>query len=83
MTKKEFLSTDEPLVMIVSLDPASGKVLYDTYKPEHADGWMADIKKDFPKMMHFRTSNPAALKQRNTAMFGKEFADGVDYSGGN
>lgn len=62
MTKKEFLNSEEPLVFIISLDPKTGKVLYDTYSFDTADGWMEDFEKDFPDMLHFRMKNPAAGK---------------------
>lgn len=64
MTKKEFETTEEPLVIIVSLNPSTGKVIYDTYDYNTADQWMEDFKKDFPKMLHFRETNPAGIKER-------------------
>jgi len=69
MTKKKFETTDEPLYMIVSLDPSTGKVLYDTYDWRTQDGWLNDFRKDFPNMMHFSTLNPAAIRERKK-MFG-------------
>lgn len=60
MTRKEFEESKEPLVYIVSLDPITGKVLYDTYSYDSADGFMEDFKKDFPQMIHFRKKNKAA-----------------------
>ncbi len=72
MTKKEFDTTDEPLTMIVSLDPKTGKVLYDTYDWETEDIFMEDIKKDFPKMLHFSKINNAGIRARKKS-FG--FAD--------
>jgi hypothetical protein len=35
MAKKEFETTDEPLCMIVSLDPITGKVLYMFRQRKH------------------------------------------------
>lgn len=64
MTKKEFEITEEPLCMIVSLDPSTGKVLYDTYDWRAQEGWMKDFKKNFPEMMHFSILNPAAIRER-------------------
>lgn len=69
MTKKEFETTDEPLCMIVSLDPSTGKVFYDTYDWRAQNIWLEDFRKDFPKMMHFSTLNPAAIRERKK-MFG-------------
>lgn len=69
MTKKEFETTDEPLCMIVSLDPNTGQMLYDTYDWCTYDKWLEDFKKDFPNMMHFSTFNPAAIRERKK-MFG-------------
>lgn len=67
MTKKEFESTDEPVVMIVSLNPKTGKVLYDTYDWRTADSWIEDFKKDFPDMLHFFKYSPAAIRARKKA----------------
>jgi len=68
MTKKEFDETDEPLAMIVSLDPKTGKVLFDTYPYETADSWMDDFRNDFPDMMHFKKVNKAAIEDRKKAL---------------
>lgn len=59
MTKKEFLEHEEPLYMVCSLDPKTGKVLYDTYPAETIESWLEDFEKDFPKMLHFRIPNKA------------------------
>ena len=64
MTKQEFLETEKPLVFIISVEPNTGKVLYDTYDYQTAEGWVAEIKKDFPDMITFSMLNPAAVKVR-------------------
>lgn len=64
MTKKEFQESPEPLVMIVALNPDSGKVIYDTYSYDTADGWVEDIKKDFPTYLVFQVTNLAGIKRR-------------------
>jgi len=67
MTKQEFESNKEPLVLIVSVDINTGKCLYDTYDWRVADSWVQDFEKDFPKMIHFHTLNDAAINERKKA----------------
>ena len=62
MTKKQFEESAEPLALIVSLEPKSGKVIYDTYDWAERDYWVEVFKKDFPDMLHFSTLNPAAIR---------------------
>ena len=69
MTKEEFNNTDEGLTMIVSVNPETGKCMFDTYDWRIAESWLEDIKKDFPAFMHFMTLNPAAVKQRAKELF--------------
>lgn len=64
MTKKQFEENEEPLTLIVSFDPETGKSIYDTYDWRMADSWMEDFEKDFPKLIHFRTMNAAAIRER-------------------
>ena len=64
MTKEEFENNDKPLVMLVSLNPETGEVLYDIYNWRIADSFMKDYKKDFPDMLHFRTINKAGIEER-------------------
>ena len=68
MNKAEFDKTDKPLVMICSLNPETGKVLFDTYDWETADLWVKDFENDFPEMLHFRLMNPAGIKARKEAL---------------
>lgn len=74
MTKKEFENSDSPLVMIVSFDPVTGKSIWDTYDWLTADSWMKDFERDFPKLMHFRRMNNAAIVERKKHLFGQEVA---------
>lgn len=67
MTKEEFQTTDEALVMIVSINPDTGKVIFDTYDWKLQEVWMGGFKKDFPDMMHFSKLNPAAILERKRA----------------
>ena len=64
MTKEQFESTNDPLCMIVSLNPETGKCLFDTYHYRLQEAWLEDIKRDFPEMIHFSVLNPAAIKER-------------------
>jgi len=64
MTKKEFENSDKPLAFIGSIDPKTGKVLYDTYDYETSNGWYDEIKEDFPEMFHFKKINKAAIEER-------------------
>lgn len=50
MTKKQFEENKEPLALIVSLNPKSGKVIYDTYDWMDRDFWMEVFNKDFPNV---------------------------------
>ena len=69
MTKQEFENHSDPLVMIVSLNPSTGKVLYDTYPYNTAEGWMENFVKEFPDYIHFRITNKAGVNERRK-MFG-------------
>ena len=71
MTTKDFDTTDEPLCVIVSLDLSTGKVFYATYDWRAKDDLLGDFRKAFPKLMHFCTLNPAAIRERKK-MFGLE-----------
>lgn len=71
MTRKEFETTDEPLCMIVSVNPDSGEVMYDTYDWKVQKLWLDEFEEDFPNMMHFSKLNPAAINARRK-MFGLE-----------
>lgn len=64
MDKKEFTYTDQPLVMIVSLNPKTGKVMYDTYHPDTVASYMEDFERDFPDHIHFQKTNQAGIKLR-------------------
>jgi oligoribonuclease (3'-5' exoribonuclease) len=64
MTKKEFEENPEPLVLIVSFNPETGKSIWETYHWLDADGFMEDFKRDFPKLIHFRTLNASGIKER-------------------
>lgn len=64
MTKKQFDENKEPLALIVSLEPKSGKVIYDTYDWAERDYWVEVFNKDFPHMLHFSTLNKAAMDAR-------------------
>lgn len=64
MTKEEFQNHKDPLVMIVSFDPSTGKSIWDTYDWRAADGFMEDFKRDFPKHIHFRTMNKSGIAER-------------------
>jgi hypothetical protein len=67
MTKEEFDNNPEPLVLIVSFDPKTGKSIYDTYDWRTADSFMEDFKKDFPHLIHFRAMNKAGINARKKA----------------
>ena len=64
MTKQEFENNEEPLCMIISFNPKSGKVLYDTFEYESSEMWLDKFKKDFPDYMHFIAFNKAAKTER-------------------
>jgi hypothetical protein len=68
MTRQEFENHPDPLVMIVSINPETGKTLHDTYDWDAAEGWMQDFEKDFPDMLHFRTTNKAGIKRRRECL---------------
>jgi len=69
MNKKEFENSEKPLTFICSIDPKTGKVLFDFY-----DGWdndlcVKDFRKDFPKMITFMKLNKSACKLRAKELF--------------
>lgn len=64
MTKYEFETSNDPLALIVSVNPSTGKCLLDTYHWESANNFLSDFKNDFPEMIHFITYNNAALIAR-------------------
>lgn len=67
MTKKEFENHKDPLGMIISLDPETGKIMYDTYPFGTVDAFLEDFKRDFPNMIHLSTRNKAYIKKRKEA----------------
>ena len=73
MTKKEFKESKVPLGFISSINPETGKVLFDTYSYCTLDMWMKDLKKDFPDMIHTYVINKAAINERK-----KEFGFSKD-----
>lgn len=64
MTKKQFQNSKEPLVFIASVDPSTGKCLFDAYEWKTAESWLDDFERDFPNMLHFFTYNKAAINAR-------------------
>ncbi len=64
MTKQEFDTTETPLSMVISLNPDTGKVLWDTYDPRVACLFVEDFKKDFPDMIHTQIVNKAEINRR-------------------
>lgn len=64
MTKKEFDTTNEPLAMIVSLNPNTGETFYDTYYWNSVEGVMKSFEKDFPDMIHFFKYNAVAIERK-------------------
>jgi hypothetical protein len=69
MTKQEFETTDEALVMIVSVNPETGQTLFDTYPWKTLEPWLEDFKKDFPDNIHFFKYNDAAISERRKLFF--------------
>lgn len=69
MTKKEFDTTEEALVMIVSFDPSTGKSIYDTYDWTELTMWITTFEKDFPKLMHFFKYNNSALEAKKRMFY--------------
>ena len=63
MTKKDFENSDKPLVLIVSFNPKTEKVIFDYYDYDGTDFWLNDIKKDFPEYHTFMTKNQASIKE--------------------
>jgi len=64
MNKKQFEENKEPLALIVSFDPETGKSIFDTYNWSERDYWMSVFEKDFPKLIHFSTLNKSAINER-------------------
>jgi len=69
MTKKEFENSKEPSTFICSVNPKTGKVLYDFYDGWNNDFWVKDFRKDFPKMITFMRLNKSACKLRAKELF--------------
>jgi hypothetical protein len=69
MTKQEFKETKTELVFIVSVNPATGEVLYDTYDACTSSTWMGEFKRDFPDMIHLMVKNQAAIDGHKKRLF--------------
>ncbi len=63
MTKEEFINHKDPLVLLTTFNPETGKVIWDTHDFETADMCKKDFEKDFPDMITFYYKNKAAAKQ--------------------
>ena len=69
MNKKEFESSEKPLTFICSINPKTGKVLFDFYDGWNNDSFVKDFRRDFPNMITFMTLNKSAVKLRAKEMF--------------
>lgn len=71
MTKNEFLNHPDSLVIIIMLNPESGKVLFDTYPYDISEMWETMLSKDFPDMLLTVICNKAAINSRINQINGK------------
>jgi len=75
MTKQEFESDVNPLTLICSINPETGKCLFDFYDGWNNEHWLEMIKKDFPEMINFTKLNRAAIKLRAKEAFNYDISD--------
>lgn len=63
MTKLEFEKSEKALVLIVALNPETGKAMYDYYDWDGTDFWLNSTRNDFPECFVFMNKNKSAIEE--------------------
>ena len=65
MTKEEFISSPDPLVLIISFDPKTKETITNTYPYKEEKFWLDFYNRSFPTQFHvsiLNNSTKEALK---------------------